>query len=119
MDFDNVDGYANHSGFPLTPPTSSASTATSPAPLTPRPRRGPEERPRGPEAGAELRFRVNEQCFQYRECAILHRNFIRRGKPVFQVEYRLRPGASARARKLGFSSLFKRLDLGAYQSQSC
>jgi len=53
-------------------------------------------------------FAVNEQCFQYRECGRL-RPFIRAGKAVFNVEYgRLR---CERSHSLEFSSIRKRLNL--------
>jgi hypothetical protein len=58
---------------------------------------------------------VNEQCFQYRECSRLL-PFIRRRKAVFHIEYRVRPRQfCARARRMRFSSVYKRLSLGAYR----
>lgn len=53
-------------------------------------------------------FAVNEQCFQYDECGRL-RPFIRADKPVFNVEYGRLP--CDRSRKFGFSSIRKRLSL--------
>jgi hypothetical protein len=117
-DFDNVDGYANHSGFPL--------TAADQLRFNRYLARAAHAR--GLAAGLKndlgqvrrlaprFDFAVNEQCFQYRECGVLHRNFVRHGKAVFHVEYKLKPHAFCpRARKLGFSSLYKRLNLGAYR----
>jgi hypothetical protein len=118
VDFDNVDGYTNESGFPLT-----AADQLRFNRFLAR-----EAHERGLAAGLKndlgqvrklarsFDFAVNEQCFQYRECAVLHRNFIRRGKAVFHVEYRINPSRFCpRARKLGFSSVFKRLNLGTYR----
>jgi hypothetical protein len=60
-------------------------------------------------------FAVNEECFQYRECGRL-RPFTRAGKAVFQVEYQRSPATfCARARALGFMSMRKRLSLDAWR----
>ena len=60
-------------------------------------------------------FAVNEQCFQYRECDAL-RAFISAGKPVFHIEYKLSTSQfCSQARALGFQSLRKQLDLGAWR----
>jgi hypothetical protein len=64
---------------------------------------------------AAFDWALNEQCFQYSECARL-RPFTRAGKAVFQVEYDLAPSAfCAQARRLGFSSLRKHPKLGAWR----
>lgn len=117
-DFDNVDGYANDSGFPL-----KARDQLRFNRFLAR-----EAHARGLMAGLKndigqvpalarsFDFAVNEQCFQYDECGPLHRYFVRHGKPVFHIEYRGRPAQFCpRARKLGFSSVFKRLSLGAFR----
>ena len=63
-------------------------------------------------------FAVNEQCIQYGECGRLV-PFIRAGKAVFHVEYRVAPARFCRvANRLGFSSMRKRLRLDAWR-QSC
>ncbi|MFL5737555.1 MAG: endo alpha-1,4 polygalactosaminidase [Actinomycetota bacterium] len=52
-------------------------------------------------------FAINEQCFQYHECDNLER-FIEAGKPVFQVEYRLRlKEFCSKAGEARFSSILK------------
>jgi hypothetical protein len=57
-------------------------------------------------------FAVNEQCFEYRECTRL-RPFIQAGKAVFNVEYdRLRCDRSS---DLRFSSIRKRLSLRSWR----
>ena len=60
-------------------------------------------------------FAINEQCLQYHECANNprpgYRAFIRAGKPVFGVEYRIAPARFCdRARRLGLSSIKKARD---------
>ena len=117
IEFDNVDGYTNRTGFPL---------------------KGRHQKrfnrylaraahDRGLAAGLKndlaqiddlephFDFAVNEQCFQYHECGPLER-FIDAGKAVFQIEYELRrsefcPQANAR----GFSSMKKRYSLRVWR----
>ncbi len=60
-------------------------------------------------------FAINEQCFQYRECANNpapgYRAFTRAGKAVFGVEYRLEPKRfCGRAANLGISAIKKASD---------
>ena len=58
---------------------------------------------------------LNEQCFEYDECETLS-PFIDAGKAVFNVEYVLEPGDFCdRASALGFSSMRKNLDLDAWR----
>ena len=58
---------------------------------------------------------LNEECFRYDECGVLRR-YVRAGKAVFQVEYTgTRARVCPRARRLRFSTLFKRLELGAWR----
>jgi hypothetical protein len=64
-------------------------------------------------------FAINEQCFQYDECAALL-DFISAGKAVFQVEYSLATSAFCpEANTDEFSSLLKDLDLDASRTQCC
>jgi hypothetical protein len=120
-DFDNVDGYANESGFPLTAADQLRFNRYLARAAHARGLAAGLKNDLGqvPKLARSFDFAVNEQCFQYHECAVLERHFIRRGKPVFHVEYKLKPRAFCpRARKLGFSSLYKKLDLGAFR-QAC
>jgi endo-alpha-1,4-polygalactosaminidase (GH114 family) len=60
-------------------------------------------------------FAINEQCFQYHECANNpspgYRSFARAGKAVLQVEYEIAPSRfCARAARLGASSIKKASD---------
>jgi hypothetical protein len=61
---------------------------------------------------------LNEQCFEYQECDTLL-PFIEAGKAVFNAEYSLETGEfCAEARELGFNSIKKNLDLDAW-IESC
>lgn len=120
VDFDNVDGYTNETGFPLTYQdqlyfnTWLANAAHM----------------RGLSVGLKndieqvkdlepyFDWAVNEQCFQYNECdypdgGYLH--FIDAGKPVFQIEYKLKPKKyCSQAIDWGFSSIRKKTKLNAW-----
>jgi hypothetical protein len=120
-DFDNVDGYSNRSGFQLTAADQLRFNRYLAHAAHARGLAAGLKNDLGqvPQLARSFDFAVNEQCFQYHECGVLHRHFIRRGKPVFHVEYTLKPRQfCTRARKLGFSSLYKRVNLGAYR-RSC
>jgi hypothetical protein len=117
VDPDNVDGYANASGFPLTKADAVAFVRFL----------ADEAHARGmavglknaldlvPDVLAKVDFQVNEQCLQFQECTEL-RPFIDAGKPVLHIEYE---GASsaicAEPSRRGFSTLRKKLDLGAWR----
>jgi hypothetical protein len=118
VDFDNVDGYSNRSGFPLTAADQlrfnrylarAAHARGLAAGLK-------NDLAQVPKLARSFDFAVNEQCFQFDECSVLNRHFIRKGKAVLHIEYAQKPHRFCpRARRLGFSSLYKRLDLGAYR----
>jgi hypothetical protein len=60
-------------------------------------------------------FAVNEQCAEFGECEAL-RPFLDRGKPVFHAEYDLPTSAfCAESRRLGLSSIRKRVELDAWR----
>lgn len=114
VDFDNVDGYTNDTGFPLT----SADQLRYNAFLA------NEAHKRGLTAALKndlnqipilvnyFDYAVNEQCFYYKECSLL-KPFIDAGKPVFNIEY---SGSNTtifqQANKLNFNTDKKRMDLG-------
>jgi hypothetical protein len=91
VEFDNVDGYANRSGFPLTSADQLVYNRFLAA----------EAHERGLSAGLKndvdqleslwrhYDFAINEQCNQYSECAGYKTFFIANGKAVFQIEYEL------------------------------
>ncbi|MFI8994772.1 endo alpha-1,4 polygalactosaminidase [Streptomyces sp. NPDC053542] len=117
---DNVDGYANRSGFPL--------TAAHQLRFNRMVARLAHERGMAvglkndlgqiPRLVDDFDFAVNEQCAQYDECERLT-PFVRAGKAVFHVEYELPPERfCATSRKLKLSSLRKDMDLTAWR-QTC
>jgi uncharacterized protein (TIGR03437 family) len=114
---DNVDGYSNQSGFPLTDAdqirynTWIANAAHA----------------RGLSVGfkndldqaAQLQplfdWALNEQCFQYKECDALM-PFVQAGKAVFQVEYKLAVSQFClQANSLNFNSMRKNVNLDAFR----
>ena len=110
---DNVDGYTNETGFPLTAAdqlrynrriANLAHVAGLAVGLK-------NDLDQIPALRSEFDFGVVEQCFQYDECDKV-KPFLRVGKPVFEVEYE---GTSAsfcsRARAMGINAQRARLDL--------
>jgi hypothetical protein len=117
---DNMDGYANNSGFPL-----SASDQ-----LTFNTWLADEAHQRNLSIGLKndldqieqlvgiYDWALNEQCFEYDECDTLI-PFIRSGKAVFGVEYELEPSHfCAQAQEMQFSWMKKNWDLDAWM-ESC
>ncbi len=114
---DNMDGYANPTGFPLT-----ADDQLRYNRLIARLAhdRGmavglKNDLDQIPQLVGDFDFAVNEQCAQYDECERLT-PFIEAGKAVFHAEYELSTSrfcAKSRAAKL--SSIQKRYDLDAWR----
>jgi len=116
---DNVDAYANASGFPLTAADQldfNRFLAT-------------EAHARGLSVGlkndlgqvtalvADFDWALDEECFRYSECGTLQ-PFIDAGKAVFQVEYgdmALATTVCPQANALDFDTLIKNLDLDAWR----
>lgn len=112
---DNVDGYTNDSGFPLTGAHQFAYNRWL----------AQQAHSRGlsiglkndldqiPQLVSDFDWALNEQCFQYNECDTLL-PFVQAGKAVFGVEY---SGSAAdfcpQANGMGFSWLQKNLELDA------
>ncbi|MEU5951670.1 endo alpha-1,4 polygalactosaminidase [Streptomyces sp. NPDC047525] len=71
--------------------------------------------PQIPQLVKDFDFAVNEECAQYDECASLT-PFIKAGKAVLHVEYAV-PNSEfcAQARRLGLSSMSKKLDLDEWR----
>ena len=117
---DNVDGYQNDSGFPLTAADQLAFNRMVAGlgharGLTVGLKNDLDQVPR---LVGDFDFAVNEQCAEYRECDELT-PFVERGKAVFEAEYNLPTTAFCpQARRLGFSALRKHLDLDAWR-QAC
>jgi hypothetical protein len=117
---DNVDGYSNSSGFPLTA-TDQLSYNRSIAAAA---------HARGLSVGLkndldqaatlqpDFDWALNEQCYQYSECDSLQ-PFARAGKAVFIAEYDLDPSAfCAQAQASGYMAIRKHLELDAWR-ESC
>lgn len=117
VEFDEIDGYTNDTGFPLTGADQLRYNRFL----------AREAHARGLAAGLkndveqipqlvhEFQFAINEQCFQYRECRTLL-PFIDSGKAVFHAEYRTPTSAFCpESARLGLSSLRKRLRLDAWR----
>lgn len=117
---DNVDGYLNDTGFDLTAADQLgfniwlAETAHE---------RGlsiglKNDMDQAPELVQYFDWALNEECFEFQECETLQ-PFIDAGKAVFNVEYGPETDEfCAEARKMGFNSLKKNLDVDAWR-ESC
>ncbi|GGQ16904.1 endo alpha-1,4 polygalactosaminidase [Streptomyces roseolilacinus] len=114
---DNMDGYANDTGFPLT-----AGDQLRYNRLVARlaHARGmsvalKNDLDQIPELVGDFDFAVNEQCAQYDECDAL-RPFLDAGKAVLHVEYELPTREFCpSARRTGMSSMLKEYDLGVWR----
>jgi hypothetical protein len=117
VEFDNVDGYQNATGFPL---TGAQQLRYDVFLANAAHRRGmsvllKNDLGQIPKLLRYFDGALNEQCFQYRECRALRR-FVRAGKPVFHVEYKLAASAfCTKANRRNFNSLRKRLSLDAWR----
>ncbi|WP_424214111.1 endo alpha-1,4 polygalactosaminidase [Streptomyces sp. BI20] len=116
---DNMDGWKNRTGFPLTPQDQLRYNRLI-ARLAHD--RGlavglKNDLDQIPQLVGDFDFAVNEQCAQFNECAKLT-PFVKAGKAVFHVEYEM-PAARfcAQANALGLSSLEKKYELGVWRKQ--
>jgi hypothetical protein len=116
-DADNVDGFTNDTGFPLTAAdqlTFNAFVANAAH------ARGlsialKNDLDQIPQLVDYFDWAVNEQCQQYRECDLLL-PFVQHGKPVMQIEYALpKQSFCPQANAHDFNGLRKRLDLKAWR----
>jgi hypothetical protein len=117
VEADNVDGYTNPTGFPLTGADQLAYNRFLARAAHARGLsiglKNDLDQVRALEPSFD--WALDEQCFQYDECERLL-PFVRARKAVFTVEYSTPTHAfCARARKLGFMSMRKRPDLGAWR----
>ncbi|MFD7229022.1 endo alpha-1,4 polygalactosaminidase [Streptomyces sp. NPDC059881] len=114
---DNMDGYANDTGFPLT-----AADQLRYNRLIARlaHERGlavglKNDLDQIPQLVGDFDFAVNEQCAQYAECAALT-PFVEAGKAVFHVEYELTTDRFCpQSKRLRLSSMLKRYELGVWR----
>jgi hypothetical protein len=115
VDPDNVDGYGNSTGFPLTAADQLAYNRFLVAAAHDR---GlsiglKNDLDQAAELQPDYDWALNEECFQNGDCGLL-RPFVAAGKAVFNVEYSLDPDAFCpQARALGFMSMRKPLALDA------
>ena len=117
MEPDNIDGYSNTSGFPLSYQdqityNSYIATQAHARGLSVALKNDLEQ---VADLISSFDFALDEQCFQYNECNLLL-PFISANKAVFEVEYKLStskfcPSANA----MNFNSLKKKLSLDAYR----
>jgi hypothetical protein len=120
VEFDNVDGYANRTGFRLRARDQREYNSWLARAAHVRGLAAGLKNDLGQVNALEplFDFAINEECFYYDECDRLA-PFTDAGKAVFHVEYEMRRSEFCdSARKLGFSSLKKRWNLGAWR-RSC
>jgi hypothetical protein len=117
VEFDNVDGYQNKTGFPLTGADQLRYNVFLANQAHKRGMSAVLKNDLG-QVGKLLPyfdFALNEQCFQYHECSKLTR-FVDAGKAVFGVEYKLDTADfCTRANALNFNFLKKKLSLRAWR----
>lgn len=120
IEFDNVDGYSNNTGFDLDRADQKRYIRYL---VNAAHKRGLAAGLKNvPEMAANLEpnwdFAVNEQCFQYDECDG-YSAFINAGKAVFHVEYETHVSEFCpEANDMGFTSMRKRYSLKAWR-QAC
>lgn len=116
VEADNIDGFSNSTGFPITAAQQIAYNKTL-AWLA---------HSRGLSIGLKndveqatqlqpfFDFAITEQCFQYKECGLLA-PFTKANKAVFVVEYKGNfASICSQSKGLHFSTIFKKLSLDAY-----
>jgi hypothetical protein len=117
VEFDNVDGYDNRTGFTLTGRDQLVYNRWLAHAAHVRGLSAGLKNDVGQVQGLHRRFdfAINEECFYYHECWRL-RPFIRAHKAVFHVEYEVRrPRFCPRTTALGFSSMRKGWNLGRWR----
>jgi len=114
---DNIDGYTNKTGFPL---SSVDQLAYNRFLATAAHARGlsiglKNDIDQAQDLAGNFDWALNEQCFQYNECSTLM-PFIRVGKAVFNTEYKLTTDKfCSQANSMNFNSIRKKLSLDAYR----
>ena len=117
VDPDNVDGYANKSGFSLSGEDQLAYNRWLAGQAHSRGLSVGLKNDLGqiPELLSHFDWAINEQCFQYEECELLL-PFVQSGKPVFGIEYELaQADFCPLATAMNFDFLKKRLELDAWR----
>lgn len=116
---DNVDGYSNASGFPLTANDQLDFNRFLAAGAHARGMSVALKNDLDQAAAlvGDFDFALNEECFKYDECGLLS-PFTKAGKAVLQVEYgdaALATSVCPKAKALGFDTLVKKLALDAWR----
>jgi hypothetical protein len=117
IELDNVDGYTNETGFPLTAADQLAfnrnlASSAHARGLSVGLKNDLEQ---VPDLVAFFDWALNEQCFEFNECNGL-RPFVDAHKAVFNVEYNVDVSSFCpQAKALGLSSIFKHVALDAYR----
>jgi len=117
VEFDNVDGYTNDTGFDLSRTDQLAFNRWLAAAAHAEGLAVGLKNALGivDELEPDFDFAIVEQCFYYRECA-LTMPFVEAGKAVIDVEYELARGSfCAKATRLGISAMRKHLNLDAWR----
>lgn len=120
VDPDNVNGYTNETGFPLTYEDQLAyniwlAEAAHARGLSIGLKNDIEQIP---DLLPYFDWQLNEECFSYEECRLLL-PFIEAGKPVFHIEYELSNAEFCeQAKQLGFQSIRKNWELDEF-SEPC
>ena len=122
VEFDNIDGYGNHTGFPLTAGEqlryddwlAAAAHARGLAALQ---KNDPEQ---ARELEPHFDGALDEQCNQYQECGAFA-VYVRAGKPVLNAEYRAAtyPGFCAADRRAGIMGALYSLALDGHRFAPC
>ncbi len=118
VDPDNVNGYVNDSGFPLTYEDQLAYNIFLAQAAHAR---GlaiglKNDLAQIPDLLPYFDWMLNEECFTFRECDQLL-PFVQSGKPVFVIEYQLPPQAfCSQANQMSLNALHKNLELDAYRT---
>lgn len=118
VEFDNVDGYANATGFPLT--ASDQLTYNTWLANQAHQRKLSvalkNDLDQIPTLLPYFDWALDEQCFQYAECGKLL-PFIHAGKAIMEVEYYLKPSQFCWwADVLDFNAMLKGINLGPYRA---
>jgi hypothetical protein len=118
VEVDNVDGYANNTGFPLTAANQLAYNEWLASAAHALGLSIALKNDTGQIAQLEpyFDFALDEECFDYSECNQLT-PFVAAGKAVFEVEYSLQPSQfCSQANALGFMAMKKDLSLDAWNA---
>ncbi|MEW5938441.1 MAG: endo alpha-1,4 polygalactosaminidase [Chloroflexota bacterium] len=117
VDPDNVDGFANDSGFPLTADDQLAyniflANAAHQNGLAIGLKNDLQQIP---QLAPFFDWALNEQCFYFEECDLLL-PFVNAGKPVFVIEYELSPEEfCSQANDMNFNAMQKNLELDDFR----